>query len=343
MLRFAFGRRVAVRADRLVLARLEMLLGENFVLARPVVAVLLLRSGLVRESFVLARFGLVLVRRGFVRVRLGDELLARRRLGVGGRAAESVCGPCLYQLVVCGEVREVSRLVVARVFGMLVARLGDRLEGLARRVCVRRKRRVLGLVAARLLARPLFVVPGFAAAEERADLADQIAYGLEGFRQDCVRANSARLRLVEWFERADEENEGDVPESRVAAHALAQLVPVRAGHVYVGEHDVGRLVRVERVERPLAVRDRDDLQPLVLERETDDLLNRRRVVCEEQFPASRKQERFSLCQGAIRPGGIRRSRTRRGDWMAGHVSRLPEISIRKPQIKPNTRAEGQSS
>src|SRR5438874_1391233 len=141
-------------------------------------------------------------------------------------------------------------------FGLRVARFGDGPGRLARRVCVRleRRGRVLGLVAARLLARRLFVVFRFAAAEERADLADQVAYGLEGFRQDCVRANSARLRLVEWFKRADEENDGDVPESRVAADALAQLVPVGAGHVYVGEQDVGRLVRVEYAERPLAVR-----------------------------------------------------------------------------------------
>jgi len=239
----------------------------------------------------------------------------------------------------------VSRPVVARVFRLRVARFGDGPGRLARRVCVRleRRGRVLSLVAARLCARRLFVVFRFAAAEERADLADQVAYGLEGFRQDCVRANSARLRLVEWFERADEENDGDVPESRVGTDALAQLVAVRAGHVYVGEQDVWRLFPFEHAERPLSVRDRDDLQPLVLEREADDLLNRRRVVREEQFPASRKQERFSLCQGAIRPGGIRRSRLRRGDWMAGHVSRLPENSKRKPQIKPNTRAEGQSS
>src|SRR5947207_2639964 len=90
----------------------------------------------VEDEVVGLRVGLVCVRVGFVPVRLGDELLARRRLGVSRvrRAAEGVGGLGLYQFVVRSEVGEVSRVFVARVFAMLVARLGDRLGRLARRV-----------------------------------------------------------------------------------------------------------------------------------------------------------------------------------------------------------------
>jgi hypothetical protein len=126
---------------------------------------------------------------------------------------------------------------------------------------------------------------------------------LEGFRQDCIRANSARLRFVEWFKRADEENDGDVSEPGVALDALAQRVAVGAGHHHVREQDVGRRLLGERAQRRLAVADRDHLHPLVAEGEADDLLDRRRVVSEQEFPASRKQKSLLVLRGAGRSGG----------------------------------------
>src|SRR5438874_2673445 len=106
-----------VRGGRLHLAEVEQRVIDSRGARRARVEVRLC------ENFVLARLGLVLAC-------LGDRLLARRRLGVSRsvfvvsrvrRAAEGFGGRGLYQLVVRGEVCEVSRVFVARVFGLLVA------------------------------------------------------------------------------------------------------------------------------------------------------------------------------------------------------------------------------
>ena len=65
------------------------------------------------------------------------------------------------------------------------------------------------------------------ATHERADAIDQSSNGLKWFRQDIVRANSARLRFVERLERANQQQDGDVFELLMCFDVFTNLVTVR--------------------------------------------------------------------------------------------------------------------
>jgi hypothetical protein len=100
------------------------------------------------------------------------------------------------------------------------------------------------------------------AAEQATDFVHQIAYGLERFGQDIVRADSARLRFVERFKRADEQHDGDVPRALVPLNVLAQLIAVRLRHEDIGEDDV-RQILVQFLDGLRTTADRDDLHRLI--------------------------------------------------------------------------------
>src|SRR5258705_4158663 len=62
------------------------------------------------------------------------------------------------------------------------------------------------------------------AAHERSHFVDQASNRLKWFRQDLIRANSARLRFVERLQRADEKHHRNVPELLVCFDVLANLI-----------------------------------------------------------------------------------------------------------------------
>jgi hypothetical protein len=90
-----------------------------------------------------------------------------------------------------------------------------------------------------------------------------------------------RAALVECLERAREKQDRDVAQPGIALHRLADLVPVLPRHHDVREDDV-RLELARARERILAVVHRRDLEVLVREGDPDDLLDRDRVVREEE-------------------------------------------------------------
>jgi hypothetical protein len=95
---------------------------------------------------------------------------------------------------------------------------------------------------------------------------------LEWFGQDSVRADSARLRFVERFKRADEQHHGDAGQTPVALDALAQFVARETGHDNIRQHNVRHQPRFESPGGFRAVADDDDLQPLVREGQADNFL-----------------------------------------------------------------------
>jgi len=59
---------------------------------------------------------------------------------------------------------------------------------------------------------------------------------------------------------------------------VRHFVPGTAGHPDVDQHDIGR-IRLDALDRLIAVADGDDRNGLVGERQLDNTLNRDTVVC----------------------------------------------------------------
>ena len=103
----------------------------------------------------------------------------------------------------------------------------------------------------------------------------------ERFGQHAVAPGGGRLRLIHRLERAGQQQDRNVLQPRRLLDVLRHLVPGPPGHADVDQHDVGR-VRLDSLDRLIAVADGDDLDVLVGEGQLDDALNRHAVVGEKK-------------------------------------------------------------
>ena len=108
----------------------------------------------------------------------------------------------------------------------------------------------------------------------------------ERFGQDAVAANLGRLRLIDRFERAGQQQHRDMRQPRRRPDVLGHLVARAAGHRHVGQHNVRRLL-VDGGDGLVAVTDRHDLDVFVRERQLDDALDGDAVVGEQKLVCHR--------------------------------------------------------
>ncbi len=115
------------------------------------------------------------------------------------------------------------------------------------------------------------------------DLADTLdeGLGLEGLGDLSVGAGGGRTAFVEGLKGAGQEQDGDMREGRILFDRLANLVATLAGHDDVCENDIG-LQLAGADDRVVAVVGRNDLDVLVCERESDELLDDDRIVGQEK-------------------------------------------------------------
>src|SRR5688500_3246940 len=74
-------------------------------------------------------------------------------------------------------------------------------------------------------------------------LCDQLLYRLKRLSKISVGSDPGRFGFVERFERSDQKDDRNVPGRLIGATVLADLVSVWAGHVDVGENNVGKFGR----------------------------------------------------------------------------------------------------
>ena len=100
---------------------------------------------------------------------------------------------------------------------------------------------------------------------------------LKWFRQDVIRANSARLRFVERLKGANEEHHRNVFQLLVFFDVLADLIAILSGHENVCEHYIRRNL-LEMFNCLLAVTKSHDSHTFVSECKVDNFLNGDRIV-----------------------------------------------------------------
>ncbi len=101
---------------------------------------------------------------------------------------------------------------------------------------------------------------------------------MKRLHQKIVRTHAYRLFFVKRLEGADQEYHRHFAEFGVLADALADLVAVKARHVHIGHHQVGREL-TQMLDGGVAVADGDHVYAFIGKSQIDDLLDRRRIVC----------------------------------------------------------------
>src|SRR5262245_23965160 len=100
---------------------------------------------------------------------------------------------------------------------------------------------------------------------------------LKWFGQNIIRANSARLRFVQWLKRANKKHYGDVFQLLVSFDVFANLITIARWHENICENYIRGKV-IEPVNCLLAVADSQDMHTFVRERKVDNFLNGGRIV-----------------------------------------------------------------
>jgi hypothetical protein len=95
-------------------------------------------------------------------------------------------------------------------------------------------------------------------------------------------ADHPRPPFVDRFERAGEQDHGNVRGGRVPFDERRDLIAVALGHADIRENDVGAIA-LHPLDRFLPVADGRDLHVLVRERQLDDALNRHAVIGQQEL------------------------------------------------------------
>src|SRR5205823_3756353 len=119
-----------------------------------------------------------------------------------------------------------------------------------------------------------------AAAEEIFHPRDHVLW-FKGLCENPIAPRLHCLGLVHGLESTGQQHDRNVSQPRRLLDMSRYLVPRPAWHADVRQHNI-RGIRLDALDRLIAVTDRDDLDILVGKRQLDDALNRDAVVGEKQ-------------------------------------------------------------